>query len=83
MLEIIFSTLSKRKALNFYQDEQDWQWLFKHAIDWDKVLPLYFKSFPTEEGFKNKEDILLFFEDILSQTGSWAGKTNIKGLFIK
>ena len=61
--------------MNFYQDEQDWQWLFKHAIDWDKILPLYFKEFPTEEGFKNKDDILLSFDDILGQTGAWAGET--------
>ncbi|MDC0255379.1 acyl-CoA/acyl-ACP dehydrogenase [Bacteriovoracales bacterium] len=64
--------------MNFYQDEQDWRWLFKYAIDWDQILPLYFKSFPTEEGFENKEDVLAFLEEVLSQTGSWAGKTLAK-----
>ena len=61
--------------MNFYQDEKDWKWLFKNGVDWELILPLYYKSFPTEEGFESKEELLTFFEDILTQTGSWAGTT--------
>jgi alkylation response protein AidB-like acyl-CoA dehydrogenase len=61
--------------VNYYSDESEWRWLFKNAIDWDKILPLYLKSYPTEEGFESSEEVLSFFEEMLNQTGAWAGET--------
>ncbi len=58
--------------MNFYTDSNEWKYLFKHAIDWDKILPLYYKSYPTEDGFNNKEELISFYEEILSNTGDWS-----------
>ncbi|WP_417335106.1 acyl-CoA dehydrogenase family protein [Halobacteriovorax marinus] len=59
--------------MNYYSDENDWQWLFRNGIDWDKIIPLYYKSFPTEDGFNSKEEVISFFEEILQNTGEWTG----------
>lgn len=56
---------------NFYTDSPEWQWLFKNAIDWDKIIPLYYPSFPTEDGFNSKEDVLQFIEEMITATGEW------------
>ena len=61
--------------MNYYSDESEWRWLFKNAVDWNKILPLYYKSYPTEDGFENREELLSFFEEMLNQTGDWAGNT--------
>lgn len=59
--------------MNYYSDEKEWQWLFRNGIDWDKIIPLYYKSFPTEDGFNSKEEVVDFFEEILQNTGEWTG----------
>lgn len=63
---------------NFFTDGregQEWNYLFKNAIDWDRILPLYYPSFPTPDGSKNKEELLSFFSDLLTATGEWAADT--------
>jgi len=40
-------------------------------VDWDAIIPIYYPSFPTEEGFNSKEEVISFFEEILSNTGDW------------
>ncbi len=59
--------------MNYFSDVSEWQWLFKNAIDWDTIIPLYYPSFPTEDGFQNKEEVISFLEEILVNTGDWAG----------
>lgn len=59
--------------MNFFEDEQDWKWLFKNGIDWKTILPLYYQSYPTEEGFEKPEDVISFMEEILNSTGAWTG----------
>ena len=61
--------------MNHYSDSPEWKYLFKHAIEWDEIIPLYYPSFPTTSGFKNKEDLFSFFEQILETTGKWSGET--------
>jgi len=56
---------------NYYDDESEWKWLFKNAIDWNSILPLYYPSYPTEDGLNNQDEALLFLEEIISQVGSW------------
>ena len=57
--------------MNYYTDSSEWKWLFKNAIDWDKIIPLYYPSFPTEDGFNNKEEVITFLEEMLIATGEW------------
>ena len=61
--------------MNFYSDEQEWKWLFKNAIDWDKILPLFYPEYPTEEGFESKQEVLDFLEELLASTGDWAANS--------
>ncbi|EQC44281.1 acyl-CoA dehydrogenase family protein [Bacteriovorax sp. Seq25_V] len=59
--------------MNYFSDEKDWQWLVENGFDWDTIIPLYYPSFPTEDGFNSKEEVLDFIKELLTQTGSWAG----------
>jgi alkylation response protein AidB-like acyl-CoA dehydrogenase len=61
--------------MNYYTDSPEWTYLFKNAVDWETILPLYYKSFPTEDGFNNKDELMGFFEEILSNTGDWAANS--------
>ena len=58
--------------MSYYTESSEWKWLFKNAIDWDKIIPLYYPSFPTEDGFQNKEDVINFIEEMITATGDWA-----------
>jgi alkylation response protein AidB-like acyl-CoA dehydrogenase len=57
--------------MNYYSDSQEWKWLFHNAVDWDKIIPLYYPKFPTADGFNSKEEVLQFIEDMLTATGEW------------
>jgi alkylation response protein AidB-like acyl-CoA dehydrogenase len=59
--------------VNYYSDEKEWKWLFKNAIDWDKVLPLYYPEYPTEEGLESKEEVVQFLEELQTGVGEWCG----------
>ncbi|MBU6154172.1 MAG: acyl-CoA dehydrogenase family protein [Bdellovibrionales bacterium] len=61
--------------MNYYSDSPEWKYLFNHAVEWDEIIPLYFPSFPTSSGFKSKEELIRFFEQLLETTGKWAGET--------
>lgn len=54
-----------------YFDDPEWRWLFKHAIDWDSILDLYYSEFPTEDGFNSKEEVIDFISETLNATGQW------------
>ena len=60
-------------AKNYYTDENEWQWLFKNAIDWDRIIPLYYPEFPSADGFNNKEEVIAFIEEMITATGEWTG----------
>ncbi len=62
------------KILNYFLEDSDYQWLFKNAIDWDKILPLYYPAYPTEDGMNSKEEVLQFLTELMSTTGDWAAK---------
>ena len=61
--------------MNYYSDSSEWKYLFRNAINWDTILPLYYPSFPTSSGFNSKEELLDFFEQVLDATGKWTGET--------
>ncbi len=65
------------KMLNYFNDDTEYQWLYKNAIDWDKILPLYYPTFPTQDGLNSKEEILQFLSELLATTGSWTA-TSVK-----
>jgi alkylation response protein AidB-like acyl-CoA dehydrogenase len=57
--------------MNYYTDNPEWKWLFENAIDWDKIIPLYYTDFPTEDGFEKPEDVKNFIEEMITATGDW------------
>ncbi len=61
--------------MNFYSDSKEWQYLFRNAVDWDSIIPLYYPTFPTVDGFNNKEEIISFLEELLTNTGKWTAET--------
>ncbi len=61
--------------MNFFSDESEWTYLFKNAIDWDTILSVYGVQFPTADGFNNKDELIGFYSELLSQSGKWAGES--------
>ncbi len=61
--------------MNFYTDSSEWSYLFKNAIDWKTILPLYYNEFPTEDGFNNQEELISFFEELLTNIGDWTANS--------
>ena len=61
--------------MNYFSESSEWKYLFRNAIHWDELLPLYYPSFPTSSGFNSKEELLQFFEQLLETTGKWTGET--------
>lgn len=59
---------------NYYSEENEWKYLTKNAIDWDAIIPLYYPSFPTADGFNNKQELIEFFEQMLNTSGDWLAK---------
>lgn len=64
--------------MNPFSDDPHWRWLFKNAIDWDTIIPLYYPTFPTDDGIESKEELIQFFEEMLSATGDWVS-SSVKG----
>ena len=61
--------------MNFYTDTKEWSYLLKNAVDWKTILPLYYPSYPTEDGFNNQEELIAFFEELVTNTGDWAANS--------
>ncbi len=61
--------------MNYFDDSSEWNWMFENAIDWDKIIPLYYPSFPTEDGIQNKEELKQFLKDVLSSMGDWSANS--------
>ncbi|MBT3584521.1 MAG: acyl-CoA/acyl-ACP dehydrogenase [Halobacteriovoraceae bacterium] len=58
--------------MNYFSDESEWKWLFRNGLDWDKILPLYYPSYPTEDGLESKEEVIDFLEELMGALGDWA-----------
>jgi Acyl-CoA dehydrogenases len=63
--------------MNYFTDSSEWQWMFSNAIDWDKILPLYYPTYPTEDGFETPEELKSYLKEILGGVGDWAS-TSVK-----
>jgi alkylation response protein AidB-like acyl-CoA dehydrogenase len=74
-MDEFFQIFSDDKKMNYYSDSSEWKYLFRSAIEWDKILPLYYPEFPTSNGFNSKEELIEFFEQVLDATGKWSGET--------
>ncbi|MBF0299025.1 MAG: acyl-CoA dehydrogenase family protein [Oligoflexia bacterium] len=61
--------------MNYYDDSKEWKYLFRNAIDWDQLIPLYHKEFPTSDGIKDKEELIHIYEELLSTIADWAGSS--------
>lgn len=59
---------------NFFTENPDIQFHFKHTIDWKKIIPLVENNYTEEEGFANQEEALEFYTEIASNVGRLIGK---------
>ena len=62
---------------NFYSDSEEWKWLLSNGFDWNNLIPLYCKNFPTEDGLENEEEVIEFYKELLSSIGEWSA-TSVK-----
>lgn len=60
---------------NFFSDDKEWQWLFDNALCWEKILPLYYPEFPTEDGLNTPEEVKAFLKELAETTGEWCAET--------
>lgn len=63
--------------MNYFSDSKEWQWMFDNALDWDKILPLYYPNYPTEDGLESAEEVKSYLKEILGGVGEWAS-TSVK-----
>lgn len=63
--------------MNYFTDSKEWQWMFDNALDWDKILPLYYPNYPTEDGLESADEVKSFLKEILGGVGEWAA-TSVK-----
>jgi 3-(methylthio)propanoyl-CoA dehydrogenase len=64
--------------MSYYADSSEWKWLFHNAIDWDKIIPLYYPKFPTADGFNNKKEVIQFLEEMVMAVSDWSS-TSVAG----
>ena len=64
--------------MNYYSDSSEWRYLFRNAIDWDTIIPLYYPQFPTPDGFADAKALIDFFEELLASTGKWTAEVVAK-----
>ncbi|MEK6624553.1 MAG: acyl-CoA dehydrogenase family protein, partial [Bdellovibrionota bacterium] len=57
--------------MSYFRNSEEWQWLFKNAFDWEGVLPVYYPSYPTPEGWNNLLEVQAFFKEMLEQICKW------------
>jgi alkylation response protein AidB-like acyl-CoA dehydrogenase len=63
---------TKENIVNYFSDEPEWKWLFDNGINWDEIIPLYQKEYPTADGLNSQQEVLDFYKELLSATGAWA-----------
>ena len=63
--------------MSYYDSESDWSWLFHNALDWSSLTPLFYPSFPTEDGLESKAEVIQFQEELLRTISKWSS-TSIK-----
>lgn len=61
--------------MNFYTDSPEWKYMVQKAINWDEIIPMYYPSFPTDDGIESKEELLQFFDEMLTATGEWTANS--------
>ncbi len=61
--------------MNYFTDSKEWQWMFDHALDWDRILPLYYPQYPTEDGLESADEVKSYLKEILAGVGEWAARS--------
>jgi alkylation response protein AidB-like acyl-CoA dehydrogenase len=61
--------------LNYFTDEPEWTYLFRHAMDWDAIVALHHDRYPTPDGHRDAGEVVASYEELLAATGAWAAET--------
>src|SRR5689334_11464104 len=76
---------------NFYKDNDDLRYYVEKGIDWEPLVRITEKDFTDEGGFKNTQEAVAFYKDILEMVGQFvademaphAAEIDRKGLELK
>jgi len=58
---------------NYYNDNEDLRWYIEKAFDWSEIVALYERGYTDKEGFRDQEEALEFYRDILDTVGKFFG----------
>ncbi len=59
---------------NFYEDNEDLQFYVERGIDWEPIIRLTEYDWRSEDGFRNVEDALDVYTDVLRLVGEFAAE---------
>ncbi|NUP12436.1 MAG: hypothetical protein HOW73_40845 [Polyangiaceae bacterium] len=59
---------------SFFRDNDDLQFCFEKAIDWETLVELTEYGYRTEGGFKSKDEAIGFYRDVLDSIGQLAAE---------
>ncbi|MEM7181470.1 MAG: acyl-CoA dehydrogenase family protein [Spirochaetota bacterium] len=59
---------------NFYDDNEDLQFYVEKVIRWQELVKITEYDYQSEDGFKNAEEALDFYKDILNSVGELSAK---------
>ncbi|MFT5434108.1 MAG: alkylation response protein AidB-like acyl-CoA dehydrogenase [Myxococcota bacterium] len=59
---------------NFYKDNDDLRWYVDHGIDWAPLVEMTEYLYRAEDGFKNADEAVDFYRDILDLMGDFVGE---------
>lgn len=61
-------------STNFFRDNDDLLFQFRHGIKWDEIVDLTEAGYTLPDGPKNLEEARAFYEDVMSATGEFAAE---------
>ena len=56
---------------NYYNDNEDLRFYIERAFEWSEIVALYERGFTDKEGFRDEEEALEFYRDILDNVGKF------------
>src|SRR5688572_6378901 len=62
------------ESTNFFRDNDDLLFQFKHGFKWDEIVDLTENGFTLPDGPKNIEEAKAFYEQVIDAVGEYAAR---------
>ena len=56
---------------NYYKDNEDLRFYIERAFEWSEIIALYERGYTDKEGFRDQDEALEFYRDILDNVGKF------------